>query len=62
MARPILCALAALDDADPHVQAAVLGHIRRRGIPGMLSRLIDLLESPHLAVRQGAEEPCRVQF
>jgi hypothetical protein len=49
-------ALAALDDADPHVQAAVLGHIRRRGIPGMLSRLIDLLESPHLIVRQAARK------
>jgi HEAT repeat protein len=49
-------ALAALDDADPHVQAAVLGHIRRRGIPGMLSRLIDLLESPHLMVRQAARK------
>jgi HEAT repeat protein len=49
-------ALAALDDADPHVQAAVLGHVRRRGIPGMLSRLIDLLESPHLVVRQAARK------
>jgi HEAT repeat protein len=49
-------ALAALDDADPHVQAAVLGHIRRRGIPGMLSRLIDLLESSHLMVRQAARK------
>jgi hypothetical protein len=48
--------LAALDDVDPHVQAAVLGHIRRRGIPGMLSRLIDLLESPHLVVRQAARK------
>jgi HEAT repeat protein len=38
------------------VQAAVLGHIRRRGIPGMLSRLIDLLESPHLVVRQAARK------
>jgi hypothetical protein len=49
-------AMAALDDSDPHVQAAVLGHIRGRGIPGMLSRLIDLLESPHLMVRQAARK------
>jgi HEAT repeat protein len=49
-------AMMALDDADPNVQAAVLAHIRRRGIPGMLSRLIDLLESPQLVVRQAARK------
>jgi HEAT repeat protein len=44
----------ALSDPDPQVQANVLPQLRRRGIPGILQRLIDMLDSPHLVVRQSA--------
>jgi HEAT repeat protein len=44
----------ALDDSDPQVQANVLPHLRRRGIPGTLQRMVKLLDSPHLVVRQAA--------
>jgi hypothetical protein len=47
-------ALKAMDDADPQVQANVLPHLRRRGIPGALQRLLKMLDSPHLVVRQAA--------
>jgi HEAT repeat protein len=49
-------ALRALGDPDPQVQANVLPHIRRRGIPGGLQRLVEMLDSPHLVVRQAARE------
>ena len=45
-------ALRALGDDDPQVQANVLPHLRRRGIPGALQRLVKMLDSPHLVVRQ----------
>ena len=45
-------ALRALGDDDPQVQANVLPHLRRRGIPGVLQRLVKMLDSPHLVVRQ----------
>jgi len=45
-------ALRAMEDSDPLVQAAVIGQLRRRGIPGVLARLVDLLDSPHVVVRQ----------
>jgi len=48
--------LQALEDLDPYVQAAVLGHIRQRGIPGLLPRLLALLDSPHAVVRQAARK------
>ncbi len=44
----------ALDDPDPLVQAAALGQIRHRGVPGALGRLIDALDSSHEAIRQAA--------
>ena len=49
-------ALAALDDADPHVQAAVLLQIRHRGIPGALSRVVEMVDSHHTVVRRAARE------
>ena len=49
-------AVQALDDPDPHVQARILAHIRRRGIPGILPRLVDKAESPHEVVRAAAQE------
>ena len=44
-------AIRALDDPDPQVQANVAGQLRRRGIPGILSRLLTMMESPHEEVR-----------
>jgi len=56
-------ALEALQDADPHVQAAVIGHIRQRGIPGILPRLLALLDSPHAVVRQAVKKSlCEFNF
>ncbi len=49
-------ALKALGDPDPQVQAAIILQLRRRGIPGVLARLVELLESPHPAVRQAARK------
>jgi HEAT repeat protein len=48
--------LAALDDPDPLVQAAAVRQLRQRGIPGVLARLIDLVDSPHGAVREAASD------
>jgi HEAT repeat protein len=48
-------AMAALEDPDPHVQANVILHLRQRGIPGALTRIVDLLDSPHAVV----QEACR---
>ena len=48
--------LAALDDPDPGVQAAAAAQLRHRGIPGSLTRLIGLIDSPHAVVRQAARE------
>jgi len=49
-------ALKALDDPDPFVQAAVVGQLRRRGVPGSLARLVEMLDSPHMVVRQAARK------
>jgi len=49
-------ALRSLDDADPQVQAAILLQIRGRGIPGILPRLIEMVDSPHEVVREAARE------
>jgi hypothetical protein len=48
--------LQTLCDPDAQVQANVLPHLRRRGIPGGLQRLVEMLDSPHLVVRQAARE------
>ncbi len=49
-------ALEALGDPDPYVQAAAIAHIRQRGIPGVLPRLLALLDSPHAVVRQAVRK------
>jgi len=49
-------ALRALDDSDPQVQANVLGQLRRRGIPGVLPRLVKMVDSPQAVVRQAARK------
>lgn len=48
--------LLALDDLDPQVQAAVIPQLRSRGIAGAMSRLLDLMDSPHEIVRHAARE------
>jgi len=45
-------ALQALSDPDPQVQANILQQLRRRNIPNLLPRLVKMLDSPHLEVRQ----------
>lgn len=47
-------ALKVLEDEDPQVQANVLLQLRRRGIPGALPKMVDMLESRHAIVRQAA--------
>ncbi|REJ65229.1 MAG: hypothetical protein DWQ31_19005 [Planctomycetota bacterium] len=49
-------ALDALDHVDPRVQSAVIPHLRQRGIPGVMNRLLALLESPHELVRNAARD------
>jgi len=49
-------ALKALDDPDPQIQANVLAQLRHRGIPGVLPRLVDMLDSRHAVVRKAARE------
>ncbi len=50
-----LC-LQAIGDADPVVQANALRQLRQRGIPGALTRLVEMLESPHEVVRSAVRE------
>lgn len=47
-------ALLALNDPDQQVNANVLPHLRHRGIPGILQKLVELLDSPHHIIRQAA--------
>lgn len=49
-------AMRALNDPDPRVQASIVRQLRRRGIPGVLTRLVELLDSPHAEVRGAARE------
>ena len=49
-------ALRSLNDPDPQVQANLLAQLRQRGIPGALSRLVEMLESPHDVVRKAVRE------
>ena len=55
-------ALRLLKDEDPLVQATAARQLRHRGIPGALTILIDLVDSPHRLVRAAAREPDRVQL
>ncbi len=50
-----------LHDGDPHVQANVVVQMRERGIPGAISRLIQLLDSPHNVVAKAAQS-CLGEF
>lgn len=50
-----------LHDSDPHVQANLAGQLRERGIPGAISRLIQLLDSPHEVVSKAAQA-CLSEF
>ncbi|HVX10458.1 MAG TPA: HEAT repeat domain-containing protein [Pirellulales bacterium] len=47
-------ALKALADDDPEVQAAILDQLRERGIPGAVSILLGLTDSPQPGVREAA--------
>jgi HEAT repeat protein len=49
-------AIKALADDDAEVQAVVLGQLRERGIPGAVSILVGLADSPQPSVRQAARE------
>jgi HEAT repeat protein len=49
-------AMQALGDVDPRVQAAALVQLRPRGIPGALTRIVELIDSPHAIVREAAKE------
>ncbi len=49
-------ALHALDDPDPYVQASTLTHLRQRGIPGAMPKLVEMAKSPHQVVREAAQE------
>lgn len=49
-------ALDALDDDDPQVQANILAQLRHRGIPGVLTRVVEMIDSPHPVVRKAARE------
>lgn len=47
-------AISALNDADALVQAAIVPQLRDRNLPGALTRLIELIDSPHSPVRDAA--------
>ncbi len=49
-------ALKALEDEDPQVQAGIVAQLRSRGIPGILPRIVEMLESRHAAVRNAARK------
>ena len=48
--------LQALSDECPTVQAEAARQLRPRGIPGALSRLVGLLDSPHAVVQEAARQ------
>lgn len=49
-------AMKALGDTDPQVQANVISQLRRRGIPGVLPRLVEMVDVPHGVVRKAVRE------
>jgi HEAT repeat protein len=49
-------AMKALNDPDPQVQANIIPQLRGRGIPGALSSLLQMVESPHAVVAKAARE------
>ncbi len=46
----------ALEDSDPRVQASAARQLRRRAIPGAVTRLIQLIDSPSSVVRDAAQD------
>jgi HEAT repeat protein len=48
--------LEGLEDPDPQVQAQMVAQLREKGIPGAISRLIQLIDSPHEVVRSAAQK------
>ncbi len=48
--------LEGLEDPDPQVQAHMVAQLRERGIPGAISRLIQLIDSPFELVRSAAQK------
>ena len=55
-ARANALVLECLDDADPCVQASAIAQLRSRGIPGTLSRLVELLDSSQPVVRRAVQD------
>ena len=49
-------AVRAMEDPDPQVQANLVPQLRGRGIPGILPRLLELVESPYEVVRRAVRE------
>lgn len=56
-----MIAIQALDDNDPQVQVNILLQLRERGIPSAMTRLLELVDSPHAVVRQAAQQ-CLAEF
>ncbi len=54
-------ALDALADPDPQVQVNILVQLRERGIPGAMTRLLELVDTPHLVVQQAVRQ-CLSEF
>jgi HEAT repeat protein len=54
-------ALRAIEDSDPQVQANAFVQLRQRGIPGAMTRLIEVVDSPHAVVRDAARQ-CLSEF
>ncbi|MBN2295720.1 MAG: HEAT repeat domain-containing protein [Pirellulales bacterium] len=55
-ARANALTLTCLHDEDPIVQANAISQLRSRGIPGSLSRLVDMLDSEETVVRRAVQE------
>jgi HEAT repeat protein len=51
--------LQALEDNDPHVQAAAIAQLRHRGLPGSMATLIGALDNPHEVIRATARQCLR---
>jgi HEAT repeat protein len=49
-------AVRATEDPDPHVLANLVPQLRGRGIPGILPRLLEMVQSPYEVVRRAAKE------
>ncbi|MEO8494425.1 MAG: HEAT repeat domain-containing protein [Planctomycetota bacterium] len=50
------CVIRALEDDDPIVRATAVRQLRERGTRGAMTTLLDLIDSPHEAVREAARE------